>query len=174
MVIKRTKIIGVVSAVSFFGSLALLIGFIVLLRTSEAELAERKIQIAEMQNNEQALSSLVRLVEETTTERGEIVSRILHEEDVIDFLALIEELGREQGVELNTTSLNVASVDNLYDELQISVSVTGSRASVIHMLKLFETLPYQSYISRARISQTSGAEANAWSGTFAVHVTKYK
>ena len=93
---------------------------------------------------------------------------MLKDEEVINFLATIEELGREQHVELKTSRLQVDGIDDTFEELVVEITITGSYDSVLHMLSLFETFPYQSYVSIFTDNQVS------WSGNFTIHVTKFK
>ena len=172
---QHTKIIGIIAILLFASSLGLLVGSLLFLQKTDGELNEKRIQIAKIQNNERELTSLTRLVEETAEERVLIDSYLLHEEEVIDFLALIESLGREQNVELQTTSLTVQPLNDVFDQLRINVSVTGPYSSVVHMLKLFETLPYQVTVLKTSLSQASdNSQTSLWNGLFDLQVTKYK
>lgn len=175
MISKRTKFVGGV-ALAFFGiSIIAFWGLLYLILSYETKLAEGQEQIQKATVHKQEIASLDRLIEETVSEREEISSYILHDDDdVIRFLSLIETLGNEQGVELKTTSLNAESAGDLFENLAINISVTGSYRSIQHLLMLFETLPFQSSVSRLSLTRASETGVNgAWDGKLTLNVTKY-
>lgn len=175
MISKHTKIIGGIAGLVFLCSIAALAVLSYLINNANALLTEQKIQRERAETQRQELDSLVKLVEETTSEREELSNYLLSDDEVITFLALIETLGREQDVELKTNSLTVVDKNGFFEELQLQVSVDGSYDSVLHLLTLFETLPYQSFVSNVSLSRAvDEGFSNAWSGTFRLHVTKFK
>lgn len=175
MMTKHTKIVSGIALVFFLGSLVLFWGDLYMIVTSEARLQEERKEDVQKQNDEREFKSLIELADRTRAEREEMSSLILADEDVISFLTLIENIGSEQGVGLKTASLNVSAIDTLLEELSINVTIDGSYNSVMHTLKLFENLPYQSRISKMTVSQASAdGGTGGWSITFTVHVTKFK
>lgn len=174
MISKHTKIVGSIAGVLFLVSLAGFLGLVYMVSYSNMTLHQQKLERAKSQLHQQELASLARLVNETTDERDELSGYVLKNDEVINFLALIETLGDEQGVLFKTTALNVADKGGIFEELQVGVSISGTYASVAHVLALFETLPYQSYISSVSLSQNGRETTDAWSAIFLLHVTKYK
>ncbi len=172
MIHTRTKIVAsIVGGVCVLSVLAL-IGFQYVLVGLKSDLTLQEKKVLETKTQDSRLASLERLIEETETERAEIAKLILTEEGVVDFLALIETLGAEQGVTLKTESLTAPESAGLYDELSISLSVKGTERSVGHMLRLFETLPYRSTVEQVIL--TKDESDGLWQGTFDLRVTKYK
>jgi hypothetical protein len=111
---------------------------------------------------------------ESSDERATLETYILRDENIIDFLALIESVGREQGVGLTTRTLEVVNPDLPYEELKIEIEVVGTHDAVLHTVRMFENIPYQSYMSGLSFAQTSNAEIqNAWRTSFSLFVTKY-
>src|SRR5690606_5770932 len=98
-------------------------------------------------------------------------SRILEEEEVINFLALVETLGKEQGVELTTSALTVQPLDNVFEYLVMNVQIKGGYESVTHLIALFENLPYQSTLGKLQIRREEGG---VWIAQFELRVTKFK
>jgi hypothetical protein len=153
--------------------LVALVVFVYVIGNTNTVLHEKKIQRQEAQVYQQELATLVKLVEDTTEEREEILSYLLTEDKVIDFLAFIETLGREQNVVLKTDSLTVQGAGNLTEELQVGVSITGLFNSVMRTLSLFEALPYRSYVSNVSLVRID-LKSNIWGATFTLHVTKLR
>jgi hypothetical protein len=172
MNMSRTNIIGIVAILIFVAAAGVFGGFLFILSNAKGELAVQQNMVADIQSRQQELSSLVRLVSETEPEREELYSYILQEDGVIDFLTLIESLGRQQGVLLETKGLTVVPIDDAFEALQVGVSVEGSYESITYLLALFEALPQQSSVEKVSLSQ-SGQSA-AWEAAFTLLVTKYK
>ena len=105
MLNKHTKIIGTIAFVFMSISTSLLVWFAYRVTVLEELLQEQKKEVAQMESRNKELGSLVRLVEQTVAEREEFSTYVLQKEQVIEFLTLISEIGIEQGVELETTSL---------------------------------------------------------------------
>lgn len=171
--VKRTKVFGALAILFFVCSLAPLAGLTYAIIRAEDRLNEQKMQIAKSQAEEQALSASLRLVEESESERMELSSYILEDDEVVTFLALLETLGAEQSVTLTTASLEVVATQSEYEELKVEIVIEGSYDSLLHMLKLFETLPYQSRITNVLFFKGQGT-ADGWRGELTVYVTKYK
>lgn len=174
MLHRSTKIIAIV------GMGTLLVGLVVFtmfLRAvelhKESYVAQTKEQ-AELEARQVALSKLERTLEETEDERTSLLSRVLREEEVIDFLALVETLGDEQGVALSTDSLTVEPINALFEALVLGVTVRGSYEGVVQVLKILENLPYQATIAQVRLVKGSDDAGEVWQSTYSLRVTKYK
>ena len=154
-------------------SIAAVLVLLYLIHNTNLLLGEQKTERAQAQLHQQELSSLERLVQETSDERKELTGYILKNDGVIDFLALIETLGTEQNVQFKTNSLKVVEKDNIFEELQIDILINGPYKSVLHTLALFESLPYQSYISKLTFTRGTG-DGSPWNADFLLHVTKFK
>ena len=156
-------------------SLCVLGGFQYLLIQHEKELIIQEKKVLDAKEQESRLASMERLVMETEAERAELAGLILKEEDVVDFLALIETLGKEQGVVFKTESLKPIEGKTTFDELELNLSVTGKEKNVLNMLRLLESLPYKSSVERVSFSRNGGnVEDATWLGLFTLRVTKYK
>lgn len=155
--------IGAVSAYVFF--------FFSVEKQKEKFIAERTAR-AEASARKEALSALMRTLDETKEERTDLFTRVLQEEDVIDLLALIETVGKEQGVVLTTNSLTVEPINATFESLVVSIDVEGPLTGVMHVLKLLEHLPYQSSVRNVQVLRNESEEG--WKSTYDVRVTKYK
>lgn len=142
-------------------------------RVYEERLAARALRIA----TEKEAKSLGRLADETAADRAELSGFILTEDTVVDFLSIIGALGRAKGVTTETRSLAVEAIEesDTFEYLTLEVGVLGSFSSVIEMLSLFETLPYQVQVRSAFVDRASDEQdTTLWRGSYRLYVTKYK
>ena len=161
---QRTKIIGL-GALAF--AVSALVGVAVclwMLAQMNAQFVTRLYEIA----------SLERKVEETTVERATLQKLVLEDDAIADLLSLIETLGTEQGVVLQTQSVDVVPGDVAgFETLRVTVLVTGTYEGVHHMLELLEHLPYQSVLNGITMTKSARGEAvGAWDGIFTIAITK--
>jgi hypothetical protein len=119
------------------------------------ELTQRVTLIADRDAKIQMYGELSRLVEETESERAELSSYVLTENETSSFLTEIERLGAETGNKLSTASLDVVEKGSDYDELHIKFNVEGTEASVKEMLHVFEILPYHSKVDSVLLTKES-------------------
>jgi len=173
MLQKTTKIIAIIGAIFCIVSMVVFIIFFYVVEKQKVQFVEQEIERAQVQANKESLSSLVTILENTQEARASLRTRIIEEDNVIDLLAQIESIGKEQNVELVTNSLTVTPLDDVFETLVIQISVEGPYESIIQVLKLLEYLPYQSSITSAQIVRILNTQ-NKWDGTYVVHVTKFK
>ena len=140
----------------------------------KGELILKEKKILDAQTQQSRLSVVEDLLRNTETESAQLSSLVLTDEGVVDFLALIESMGTEQNVRLETLSLNVAPVKDQFEELQINLSAQGSEQGVFNVLQLLESLPYKSSVEKVTLSQIDGGSVPKWQATFSLNVTKFK
>jgi hypothetical protein len=170
---RHTKTVGIIAAMFLVVSLGILSGLLYLISATSAKYSAQQTEVAKAQVHQQELSSLARLVEASADERNKLSSYVLSDQDIINFLALLETLAKEQGVTSKIQSLKTTKLNNTFDELTLTVLVRGSYTATLRMLTLLETLPYQSYVEKVDVSRDSSA-LGGWTGTFLLHVVKYK
>ena len=174
MVHTRTKIVAGITGAILVVCLVVFIGFQYMLIGYKADLIVQEKKILDAKTQESRLASIEHLVSETASQRSQLTSLILTEESVVDFLALIETLGAEQGVTLETQSLDVVPANDQFEELRMSLVAQGGEKNVLNILHLLETLPYQSSVDKITLSRVSGDnKAGIWQGSFELRVTKY-
>lgn len=174
MLQKNTKVIAVMSGIFFIVSVVIFVLFILVVSKQKGDLRTQSIEREEIRIHQDSLVALMRTLESTKESRISLQTRILKEDDVIDLLSLIESLGREQRVTLNTNSLTVEPLDELFETLVIQVNVEGSYASIKHVLMLLEHLPYQTSLGTTQLTRGGGEKGDVWNGMYEVRVTKYK
>jgi Tfp pilus assembly protein PilO len=131
--------------------------------TMRMEESERVARIA-------SLTSLLETLDATNSERETIAEHVLAEDGVVDLLALIETLGREQDVLLSTETLTIAPINARFEELVATISVEGRYESVMRTFELLTLLPYETRIQSANLQQTT----NNWRGVFDIRILKFK
>lgn len=173
MLHKKTKIVAVISGIVFLSCVTAAAFFFHTVQGQKAIYTERNISLAQAKSDQESLRTLMHTLEETKLERESLISRILKEEDVINFLALLESLGAEHGVTLTTDSLKVEPLNETFETLLIHMGAEGTYVAVLHVLELFETLPYQVSIESTQLSNAEGG-GTTWKGQFSLRVTKMK
>lgn len=179
MIHRKTKIIAGLSLTACIVSLALCIGFAYLVLDHKHTLVEELTAVAVAQSRRASFDELVAIAKNSESERTHLKSFLLEEENIIEFLALIEAVAREQGVEVKTSNLTVVPL-GAFEELTLTLSLKGSYGAILHTLRLLETIPYQSRISAVQLSQgmTEGVgdaqKEEGWSALIEMHITKYR
>lgn len=115
------------------------------------------------------------LISETIDEAGSR-SRLrslvlLSESDTIGFLTTVEETAKVLGVDVTTLALEEKKItDPYFNELSATFSLRGEGEAVERVLKLFELLPYRSYIESLTLDRGLGIT----SATVVVRVSTIK
>lgn len=170
MLSNKTKVVGTIALITCVLSVAVLCVLYYAILQKEAAYYEQVAQRALGRATDRQLASLVNLVGDTQAERTELISYVLPSDGVISFLALIEDLGAEQGLVTETKSITVEPLSKKdFESLTLTLEVRGTYERVQHMLDLIETLPYQIDINTVSIR----AEGNVWVGSFDLQVTKF-
>ena len=169
----RTRIIAAIAFTVLAVSTAVVTLSYIVVNKAIVTLMEEKQTTALAEQHMRDLSELKRLYDETKEDRENLHTYVLEGDDVIDFLGLVEALGKEQKVELKTETIRDISNDGKFDDLEIAISVSGSYESIEQILLLFETLPYQSQVTRLDMARDGDVGAK-WSGKFTLKVTRTK
>jgi hypothetical protein len=175
MIHTRTKIIALISLGLCLGSLLLYGGMFYVVNGQKQNLYDARLKAAEAEMQARALSALEETVRRSTEDRAKLQGYILAEESIIDFLSLVEVTAREQGVKLDPR-LEVAPIDDVFEELRFNMSIDGSFDGVMRMLRIIETLPGQGWVPSVSITRAGeeGATDDMWRAVISLVVTKYK
>lgn len=171
---RSTKVIATLGILFFLASVVVCGAFYYMVAKQKMLYTELAVEQVQNQAHQESLKTLMDTLEATNEERTSLVSRILKDEDVIDLLALIEALGKEQGVTLTTNSLNIEPINEVFESVAISVEVHGSYEAIMHLVKTLEHLPYQSMLRKVQIDRKNEKESAEWAGALEVTVTKFK
>jgi len=82
---------------------------------------------------------------------------LLSESDTIDFLTTVENTAKALGVNVTTLELEEKKItDPYFNELAATFSLQGGEEVVERVVKLFELLPYRSYIESLTLDRGLG------------------
>jgi Tfp pilus assembly protein PilO len=174
MIHTRTKIIALLSLGLLVLSLAVYAGFVFLLSKHKGALYSEQATVLSVAMQKKSLEDLVKTVEQSKNERETLRGYVLEDDRVIDLLSLIETVAAEQGATLTTSALAVVPIDDTFETLALTVSVTGSFSNMMRVLAMIETLPQQSVISSVLFTKTEKEGGGEWQGTIDLKVTKFK
>jgi Tfp pilus assembly protein PilO len=174
MLHKSTHIIAIIGFGFCVVSLAAYVFVFRQVEQHKVSLEEVRSSYARIEQNRDTLTALVEALKDTEGDRNELKSRILTESGVIDFLTLIEDIGREQRVVLKTNTITIRPINASFETVVISVQVEGTYDALLTLLTLFEQLPYQVTIGDVQLSHTESVEGDTWQSTYDIQVTKFK
>lgn len=172
MVYKSTNIIALIGGLFFVGALIVSVLFFQEVEQEKVTLAELRTAYAQVEQNRDMLSTLVNTLESTKNERIALTALVLTEENIVDFLALIESVGREQQVILKTNTITIQPINNVFETVVVSVSAEGTYDALVKTLTLLENIPYQSTV--ANVQFTRKEDSDMWETRYDIQVTKYK
>lgn len=110
---------------------------------------------------ENFLTSVKALVNDTATLREKIQGFTVAPEAVVPFIELLESTGREVGVTVSIESVNPVALANAtaVEMLRIQVTGKGAWAGIVRFLGLLELLPFEASVEQAVVST---GEGSAW------------
>lgn len=99
---------------------------------------------------------------------------VVGKEGTTDFLELVENTGRGQGlkVEIKSAQNKELKESATFEQLVISLEVSGPYTSLVSFLPLIESLPYQAEIASVSLEQVGGE--GEWQGLFDLRIVKEK
>ncbi|MFT5849765.1 MAG: hypothetical protein ACI9H6_000581 [Patiriisocius sp.] len=156
MIIKKTKIIGLLTLVLFSTSCAGVVFAWEYIHREGENLGSEITAVSNYLAREATYEDVSRLVADTQVNREELISYILTEEKTINFLADVEQIALDQGIELTTDTLKVEEGTGLFDTLTVAFSVLGPEVYVLQMLQILETLPYYSSVVQMNLNKEMG------------------
>lgn len=122
---------------------------------------------------------LKKTLEDTEEDRSKLRQFIIGDDDVANFLELVENTARGQGLQVATKAVTVEPIKDtaLFEQLSLTLEVEGEYQGVASMISLLETLPYQVSITSVALERTSlkgDVAPQVWRGRFMMKVTKEK
>ncbi len=148
--------------------------YAIVLRTNQVY--ERMNGEATKVERQKSLAALTKALAGTKEDREALQQFIITDDQVTDFLGLVESSARSQGLSISTKSVTVAplSEDTSFDSLSLTLEVAGPFLRVSTFLSLLETLPFQTRIDSVSLERTSDKEGDLWKGIFILQATKKK
>lgn len=173
MIGGRTKIVFIIVSLYLLLSGSALTWFVLRVNETGRAMSEQVKVIADTMAQEQVFRELNDLVSSTEDSRLALEKFVLTEDETIGFLTEIETIGREQKVDLETTSLQVEeSEDSDFDTLLVSFSAEGSVVALQKMLSILETLPYHSELRKMKLDYAAKEGTPSLTVTLAVTLMK--
>jgi|GEM_PF-4257960 len=160
---KKARLI-MLLAVTLCGlSLSVLLGGVYYVLHLEDALTQIRIDTKRGQDERLQLSALVKLAENTSAERARLKSYLVEDQGVINFLELVESVARAHGVTPNTQAIAPTAVagEALFEELTVTLSLSGNVTDVQAVIAQYENLPYQVHIEHLSISTGAGQGTTA-------------
>lgn len=126
--------------------------------TQSATFADLEAEIARASTLTSDTVALRSLIRDTENDRALLESAFLSDDDLIEFLELIEGLGTTTKTEVTVVSVGTGSAqggnENQYN---LSISGEGSWSGVYHLFMLIQALPVAVIIDRVRFETTGDA-----------------
>lgn len=151
---SKTKFVLIVASLYFIGAASAFAVTTYTVNTKGQALEQYVQAIADRVAAEQKYQEVSELIQETAAEREALTKYLLAEDDTITFLASIETIGVEQGVILETNSLQVVNKEGNPGILEIQFGITGSEVLVFRMLSILESLPYHSTLTKLKFERS--------------------
>jgi|GEM_PF-3225610 len=169
----KTKMIAVVAVVFVFAVLAAyaVLGYGV--GRLSASLMNEKRHAAQTQKELNEERALARQLPVVTRDNEALAAYFLSEDEVVGFLGSVEDLGRRIGVDASASSIEVTEGEGYAELLTLSIHASGSKAAVLHMLEILETLPYASEITSVQMTKQGAGTDIEWEGAFDLSVKKH-
>jgi len=115
------------------------------------------------------LAALKDALTATAADRAGLRALIVTEERLTEFLALVEDSARSQGLIATTRSVDITGPEGRFEELRVVLDARGSYEGLKGLVLLFETMPF--HIDMENIALDRG-EGGIWQGIFTFRVTK--
>jgi len=118
--------------------------------------------------------ALALVFEDTVADREKLHHYVVSRDGVTSFLELVELVGREQGLVVDTKSVTLEPLEgeDAFESLVVTVAFEGSYSDTKTMLALMESLPLQVRIQATSLSR--GSDDSSWQSTLTMQVTKEK
>ena len=153
MITRTTKQLGLITSFLFVVVISAAAVLVYSIIHQGQTLLQKSQLVADQLVQEQTYASLDRLMRSSATERQELGRYVLTEPETIAFLSTVEGVATAQTATLKTDSLKVDK-GKTFNTLVVSLTITGQQTSVEQVLRILETLPYDSYLNTL-ILQTS-------------------
>ncbi len=140
----------------------------------EEKVREGMAQQAKEAEEQRQFVALEKEYLDSEKDRQMLQNFVVGKEGATDFLELVESTGRAQGlnVEIKSAQDKEMKESATFEQLVISLEVSGPYKSIVSFLPLIESLPYQTEIASVSLEQVGGE--GEWRGLFDLRVVKEK
>jgi|GEM_PF-5421427 len=148
------------------------------------QVTEKAAEIEEQKEKTFSDKALRDILISTEEDRSKIDSYLLQDDDVVDFLEKIEELGEISKTRVVTSSVNIdeRGEKSTTGFLQLNINAFGPFENIMHFISLIESLPYKVAIDKLILSTVGdngqqpvkGSQTKEWQSNFELKVVKLK
>ena len=172
------------------GTIVLVIAVFVLYIMLFLNLKEKNNNISVLTNEvdtvlqkEIKLRSVKYLIKDTEDERADLDSHFVIDDEVINFIEIIENLGMDSGAKIEVTNVSVSSTNkeaadqiNISELLYLDFKIEGRFAQMFHFLSILEKLPFKIDILRVNFGRIPNEDGKikSWNGFFSITAVKLK
>lgn len=174
MRLKKTTVLFAIAVALCTLMILVYFGSVYALRSLAMAVTDEQHHVSLMRATAEEQSMLAQQLEGVMADRDALKQYFITEEEVVEFLELVEALGRGEGAEVATAAITVVEENESVEQLHLTIKARGSRSAVQGVLSLLEMLPYKSAVVDAaveRVGTAGGGEE--WEGTFKVIVAKH-
>lgn len=120
-------------------------------------------------HKKQTDQELQKMFDATKSSRAKLSSFLVHENTLVTFIEMVENVGEQTGTKLELSSLTTES-----DMVKARVTVSGSWTGVISALMLIENLPVNLSINDIHLDTVDTKGIRSWSMSFALQAVTIK
>lgn len=133
------------------------------------------------------LRSVKFLIRDTLQERADLDSHFVADDEIIDFIETIENLGADSGAKIEITNVSISSIEkkeddqvNISELLNLDFKIKGRFIQMFHFLSMLEKLPFKIDILRVNFENISEKSRKIdktlepWNGFFSITTIKLK
>ena len=149
--------------------------FVMRIQNSIAKVAELATEVAHQSERDVRLGSVESVIRETVTERGELHKHFLVEDDIVDFITGIEELGVRAGITTNVISVSESFPEEVGSggTLDLRLELDGTWSGIAQTLVLLETQEIATIVKEMSLKADSSA-ASLWAASVTLEAQMFK
>lgn len=153
------------------------VGIFIYIKNTNIEIAELISAIDQQIKIEERLRSIENIAEDTVLSRVELDSYFVGQDDIVQFIEVVEGLSSITGEEITIASVDLEEGDNTsaYQFLRLRLTTKGAWKETIHFIALLEALPNYVLVERGSLElRSADEETEEWSGSFDIKVAMLK
>lgn len=133
------------------------------------------------------LRSVGHLIKDTQEDRAKLGSHFVADDEVVDFIEIVEDLGVESGAKVEITNVGINTINEealnkgkFNELLSIDFKIEGRFVEMFHFLSMFEKLPFKVDIRTVNFEKIPEEKRRIdkslkpWKGFFSITVEKLK
>lgn len=182
---SKTKQILLISVISVIAVSALYVMLFLNIKEKNNNISALVNEVDIILQKEIKLRSVKHIINDTKDDRAKLDSHFVADDEIINFIETIENLGADSDVKVEVTDVSVSSAGaeadsqvNISELLNLNFKIEGSFAQMFHFLSMLEKLPFKIDILRVNFEKVSDESRiinkNPWNGFFSITALKLK